>query len=601
MSQAWLEQFEVRLELMEQRISSDEILFHEVMELACHAFSVLGAGATLDAFVVRPDGIEQFAEDGTTSAVESDVQDLRRALTGHSLNSSQPVHIGSHRLADSVQLACRFTVTENIAPEASCAEGAAALAAVIASLISRRLLTQYETKYQQQVNLVSVVAQLASASNFAETASVLAQDGASVLGDCRVSVLSETAGRLQTHAVTGVSAPNASSSAVAEMEVFTRECIQQQKTSTWLTTDEVGELSRPMAGVFAASNVKHAQVVAFPETQLASKIGACMVVECFGLPLPEQYAVDQLAKAAAPVVKRYQRQQLSIWRRFTASRSLRQALIAMAAVLLLAVVPADFEIEVDGQIQPTTWRRIYAPANGTVELVEFKNEQDVVKDRRLLQLSNPDIELSLQRVLGDIQTTQARLATAETARLTGSDPLASSDEQLLQVELANLKKDRTLIEIQNDELTVKAPFNGTVFLQDPQKQLAVRPVQRGQLLCQVVAKESGWQLELDVPEHLRQYVLSGDANDSQREVRYLIKASPGADWQTKLTAIDSAVQVRKGQLVCRATAAISELPEANRRPGTSVSARVHCGRRSLGFVWFREVIEVWRQIKFAWL
>ena len=605
MSEAWLEQFEVRLELMEQRISSDETAFHEVLELARQAFAVLGTDASLDAFLVRPDSIERFADDGTTKAVSSepgaDPETLRRSLNQDLRTSGELTFVGIHELAVGVQLACRFVVTRVVAPEYSCVEGASAIAAVIASLISRRLLSQYESKYSQQTSLVSVIAQLAGALSFSEAASILAQDGASVLGDCRITVLSESVGQLRVQAVTGVSAPNPSSEAVTELEDFASKCCLQEQTSVWLTIDELTSVSELMASVFASSNVTHVQVVTFADSLHSTSMSACMVIESFGLPLPEQYSIHQLVQTAGPIVRRHQRLSQSVWSRLFVNRTVRRVLPALLAGITLVVVPADFEIAVDGQIQATAWRRIYAPDNGTVESVEFENEQRVAKDARLLRMSNPDLELSLQRVLGEIQKTRTRLAAAETGRLTGANPQASSDEQILQVELANLMKDRSLIELQNRELTVTAPFGGTVFLNDPQKELAVRPVQRGQLLCQIVANDSGWQLELNVPEDLRQYLPSASAGSSPQEVRYLIKASPDRDWLTTLSQIDSAVQVRRGQLVCRATARINELPEADRRPGTSVNARIYCGRRSLGFVWFREVIEVWRKLKFAWL
>lgn len=605
MSEAWLEQFEVRLELMEQRISSEETAFHEVLELARQAFAVLGTDASLDAFLVRPDSIERFADDGTTEAVSSepgaDSETLRRSLSNYARTSGAPTFVGVHELAVGVKLACRFVVNRVVAPEHSCVEGATAIAAVIASLISRRLLSQYESKYSQQTNLVSVIAQLAGASSFPEAASILVQDGASVLGDCRITVLSESAGRLQIQAVTGVSAPNSSSETVTELEDFASKCCLRQQTSVWLTMDEVTSISEPMASVFASSNVTHVQIVSLADSQQSTSASPCIVIESFGLPLPEQFSVHQLVQTAGPIVRRHQRLSQSVWSRLFVNRTVRRVLLALVAVIILVVVPADFEIAVDGQIQATVWRRIYAPSNGTVESVDFDNEQRVAEDDRLLRMSNPDLELSLQRVLGEIQKTRVRLAAAETGRLTGANPQASSDEQILQVELANLIKDKSLIELQNRELTVTAPFGGTVFLNDPQKELDIRPVQRGQLLCQIVASDSGWQLELDVPEELRQYLRSASAGGIGQDVRYLIKASPDRDWLTTLSQVDSAVQVRKGQLVCRATAGINELPEADRRPGTSVSARIYCGRRSLGFVWFREVIEVWRKSKFAWL
>ncbi|MCP4505104.1 MAG: hypothetical protein GY826_01755, partial [Fuerstiella sp.] len=72
------------------------------------------------------------------------------------------------------------------------------------------------------------------------------------------------------------------------------------------------------------------------------------------------------------------------------------------------------------------------------------------------------------------------------------------------------------------------------------------------------------------------------------------------DWTTSLTQVDNTVEVHDGRMSCRATAALTILPQAELRPGTTVTARIACGQRSLGFVMFREVIEFWQQVRFAW-
>ena len=44
-----------------------------------------------------------------------------------------------------------------------------------------------------------------------------------------------------------------------------------------------------------------------------------------------------------------------------------------------------------------------------------------------------------------------------------------------------------------------------------------------------------------------------------------------------------------------------DVPEAARKPGATVTAKVYCGRRSLGYVWFHDLLAfVQSRILFRW-
>ncbi|MEO2019756.1 MAG: hypothetical protein ABGZ53_35940 [Fuerstiella sp.] len=128
-----------------------------------------------------------------------------------------------------------------------------------------------------------------------------------------------------------------------------------------------------------------------------------------------------------------------------------------------------------------------------------------------------------------------------------------------------------------------------------------RPVQRGQLLLEIVPADSSWQLEISIPDDRMSYVTNARHQSAELlPIRYVVRSAPERDWTTALTDVDNAVEVHDGQMSCRATALLTTLPQAKLRPGTTVTARIACGRRSLGFVMFREVIEFWGQVRFAW-
>ena len=605
MTDSWLEQFEVRLDLLEQLACNKQASFGSVLELAQSTFATLTTEPIVRTFLVRPDGIQQLKPDGRTSTPELPEVEIRKSIqSSRAADEAENVFVGLHPLADDIDIVCHFETAKTIAPLVSCREGAQAITTVTATFVSRHLLSQYESRLSGQSILTHMVSQLSQSRDLAEAAAIIVNDGASVLGDCRLTLLANQPDSLQVIAVTGVSEHKQTSATLAGIQRFVQTEVAENRNTEWLRVSDLQQTDQSTAELFEQSNVRQVQILPLPPpSDDANNLGCYLLIECFS----EQAASDsgllqQLVNGCVPYIQRHLSAQQPLLSRFVRSRTARRLLLASAILALLAIWPVDFEIEVRGQIQATNWQRLYAPDNGTVETVYFHNESQVSDGEKLLTMSNPDIELQLQRITGEILTTTAKLTSARTNRLTGNDPQASINEQILQTQLSNLEVDRTLIQKQADELIVKAPFDGTVFLRDPQNELAVRPVQRGQLLLQIVANNTDWQLELDIPDQLRQYVV-----DYQREstnavrVRYVIKAASNHDWTTNLTSVDNAVQVSGTELVCKATATIAELPAIHQRPGTSVTARIYCGRRSVGFVWFREVIEFWHQFRFAWL
>lgn len=605
MSDSWLEHFEARLDLLEQATSQKEARFSSILNLAQSAFATIAAAPILVTYLVQPDEIQQLDSEGRAATPEMPETAIRTLLNARqSADTADRGFLSVHPLAEDVEFASHFTTDNFTAPLASCQEGAQAITAVMATYVSRHLLSQYGMRLASQAILMELVSQLSNSGDLSEAASIVVNDGANVLGNCRLTLLASQHDKLKAVAVTGVSKATQMSETLDGIERFVRTRISNNEPPNWLKVSDLATTDPSTAELFSQSNVKQLQILTPAEPSgVQTTTRCCLLVECFSQHgAPEPLLVQQLSNTCFPVIQKLVTAQQPWMSRFVSSRSIRRLLIAGFVLAVLAFWPADFEIEVAGQIQATNWQRIYAPDNGTIETVSFENESQIEEGTCLLKMSNPDVELRLQQVVGDIQTTLAKLASARTDRLIGNDPQASTNEQVLQTQLQNLEADRDLIQKQAESLIIKAPFAGTVFLRDPQNELTIRPVQRGQLLLQIVAKKTDWQLELDVPDQVRQYLVTHQQEASHSvPIRFMIKASPDQDWATTLTSIDNAVQVSGTELVCKATAIVSELPEIHQRPGTTVTARIYCGQRSVGFVWFREVIEFCQQLKFAWL
>ena len=75
-------------------------------------------------------------------------------------------------------------------------------------------------------------------------------------------------------------------------------------------------------------------------------------------------------------------------------------------------------------------------------------------------------------------------------------------------------------------------------------------------------------------------------------VTFSLKTSPEAIRQTSLVTLGASTDVdHNGELSTLAIADLTDVELNNERPGAGVVARIHCGKRSIAFVWFRQVIE----------
>lgn len=631
MSELWLTEFESRLERLERSTASNELPFAELSAMADAAVGALAVGSRLRYLLARPDSVEVIAQDGRSEALPSSEHpvimdaagrdfliEANSSIDGGSKTGASTLYMPA-RLADQLTLVVQVDYESLHCPQSGFIEGSRAVSDMVASYVSRHLLSQYESRLQGQAGLTDIVARLHQATSLRTAANVIAQDGAAILGKCRLSVLAEKDGTFRVQAVTGVSTPDRGSESVRALESLT-ESFRKPQTSNgpadstsdqWLALESPdsssGENTAAALRTLKSHGTKKLRVI--PLTAAASG-GTENWQDARIAVLIEQYddsvvldegMMAQLLQAARQPLEHHLEKQRSFVSRIVTSRTKRWMLAVGIAALLLVAYPAKFEVEVPGQVVSANQRHVFAPEDGTIDEVLFSNESFVAANSTLLKMSNADMELQLQQLQGEIDTTESQLTAARMGRVTGIDMAINGDEVLLDKRLENLQKQRQLLIEQSLALQIKAPFSGTVYRPDPQQELQSRPVQRGQRLLEIVPEDPAWQLRLAIPSHLLSYVTQRrNESDEPLSVRYMIWSAPENDWHTSLTSVENAVQIENGDAVCHAVAELKDVPNVDLRPGTSVSARISCGRRPLGFVLFREVLEFLRQLRFAW-
>ncbi len=267
-------------------------------------------------------------------------------------------------------------------------------------------------------------------------------------------------------------------------------------------------------------------------------------------------------------------------------------------VLAACLIPVNFDLPVEGRIVAAQRNRIFAPAQGVIADIAVNNGERVRAGDTLVVLRSADLDLQRRQIEGALATAQSRfdslLVTRSGNRGGGGrdrESGVSADEQVVKTEIEGLEKQLQLLQAQNAELTVASPMDGRVDRWNLHQSLSSRPVAHGQFLLDVVDDRGGWIVDLDLPEKNLNYVLTAQANQTGR-CHMRLRSNPTEVFEGDIAEIADVAHLNSaGQSVIRLSVPfVSETP-VHIRSGATVAARLHCGKRPIGFVWFRGLIE----------
>ena len=281
---------------------------------------------------------------------------------------------------------------------------------------------------------------------------------------------------------------------------------------------------------------------------------------------------------------------------------------ALAAVVLaLCLIPAELTVAARGQLWPRERQQVFAPAEGVVVELGKSDGAEVNAGDVLARLHSPALDIQLSELLGQQRTAQESLQAAQTEQLRSESGNAGSLErsqlaariETLKVELRGLDEQLTIVRRQQAELTVKSPLAGVVITWDATRQLASRPVKRGDALLTVANLAGPWELVLDVPDRQASYVITAHREvQGPLTVSYQIGTDPATIRRGTVEQIAPATQLSTDQQpVLRVVAGPGERPVPRLRPGATVVAKIHCGQRPLGYVWLHDL---WDAVR-TWL
>jgi GAF domain-containing protein len=279
------------------------------------------------------------------------------------------------------------------------------------------------------------------------------------------------------------------------------------------------------------------------------------------------------------------------------------AIVVLAIVAALVFIPAEFSVQAEGTLQPKSRRNVFARSDGIVETIEVDHGAIVAADQPLVKLRNPDLEFRLSSVLGELQTTAKKLSALKTSRLdkgfsTPTERSQSNDaaggELELTAWLTSLERQHEILLRQKEDLIVRSPIRGQVVTWNVAETLPSKPVTRGETLMTIDDLEGEWNLEILMPDGRMGHLLAARERRPEvpLEVSFILATAPNIRYQGRVSDIMLSAEPNEklGNTVLIKVDLDSKSINV-RRPGAEVTARIACGKRSLGYVWFHELAE----------
>jgi len=270
------------------------------------------------------------------------------------------------------------------------------------------------------------------------------------------------------------------------------------------------------------------------------------------------------------------------------------------AGLTSLLIPWSHTLAAPGTLRPVVRQGVFAETDGVVDEVLVAAGAEVKAGEVLVRMSNPELAIAAADCRKRLAETEQELRSTERRynedRLTDADARARlpGQIQVLRRRVEGLRSELKILEEKSRGLVVLSPIDGRVVSWDLDRRLGRRPVRRGELLLHVADPSRGWEVEIRLPQ--RRYGELSAARSERKpdlEVDFSPTSEPGLSFPGRLTHVDQRADVRnpeEGSIVLlEAEAQVGSW--SSRQDGAEVRARIHCGRRSLGYVVFRDAAD----------
>jgi multidrug efflux pump subunit AcrA (membrane-fusion protein) len=307
----------------------------------------------------------------------------------------------------------------------------------------------------------------------------------------------------------------------------------------------------------------------------------------------------------------------------TLPKTITISLAVIAAIAALVFVPADFALEGKGTLEPVIKREVFAGIDGVVTTINADHGEQVDEGKVLVELRNTDLDVAMRDIVGKMDETREQINAVHRALLSESK-LTSEEKNRLSGQAAQLKEkqrsledQRRLLTRKEEQLKVTSPIAGEVITWQVRDKLIHRPVDKGQVLMTVADPTGEWELEVHMAEdrmgHIRRAVNARLAKMKKTKdevtlaevglpVSFILATDPGRELEGKIRTIHPAAEVKgeEGNVVLIRVAIDKKSLGVEPRPGATVTAKVHCGTRSIGYRLFHDLFAFFQRLWFRW-
>jgi multidrug efflux pump subunit AcrA (membrane-fusion protein) len=489
--------------------------------------------------------------------------------------------------------------------------------------------------------------QLERSRTVREVASTAASDGRILLDVDRVSLARMRGRKTPIEAISGQDKVNPRANLVRRMSALCKIVMagREPLIYTGAVDNLPPQLEQPLADYVAESNSRLVMIVPLFETgelvkpeledkererHVASKdarVIGCLVAEQINdsrLPPALHEKLDVTADHVAASLQRaitferifLRRTLLAIGRtgEWFHGRKLAKTLAVIGGVIAVSLAlfffPWPYKVVADGRLMPEVQRDVFAPWDGEVTQLAVRGGEPVAKGDLLAVLRNDDLQAERVRMTEELKGKQKTVAAltgqiaSAVARGAEQERVQLESERLAtEAEVAGLEKQVAILNERFERLKVAAPITGVVATFQLDQLLQNRPVQRGEVLMEVMDDKATWHLEVDVEDKRMGHILRAvqRTGDVGLPVEFVLATDPETRFDGTLKKIESRAETDSelGNVV-RCEISIDnpdELPR--RRIGAEVRAKINTGDRALGYVLFGDVIDFVR--KHLWL
>lgn len=482
--------------------------------------------------------------------------------------------------------------------------------------------------------------QLQRSLTLQEVAAVAANDGRLFVGCDRVSVVIRRGQKTQVVAASGQESIHHRANLVKSMIRLSREVIKSGVAIKYDGSMDAfaPQVKEPLGDFVHESNARLVYIVPLrppmplvaPESKdhrppEPGRAFGCLVLEQFQHSEPSRRLLDRLdwlttySAAALYNARQYQSVFLMpLWtklgrtREWLQGRRLIKSLILLTLVAVVAAVlvyvPVDFRVEGTGRLMPAARRQVFVPYDGEVVEVLVASGARVHAGDLLVRLRNTELQSEIVAVESQREEKRklqsALLAERDEAIKTPSGERGNRiDGELAKAnaELSGLERKLQILEERSRRLNVTSPIDGVISTFEVDQLLRYRPVRRGEVLMEVVDDTGPWQLELTVAEHRTGHLFRAQQEHSNPlPVEYLLLTAPERTHQARLHEVGTRIVTSEDNTsVVEVLASLTEDQAVSPRIGAEVRARIYCGRKSLGYALFGDVVEFVQ--KYLWL